>query len=275
MESAQATYLPRLAEIVSVRDETPDTKTFTLKMRDGTFDYKPGQFLELSIFGYGEAPISITSSPTSRYLELCVRAMGKVTKQMHTLGVGDLVGVRGPYGNSFPLEEFSGKHILFVGGGIGLAPLRSLILYGIQHKDKFASLRVLYGARTPADRVFKHELDQWGAIEGVQIGNCVDCDDNSCAFEGEVCLVTTLLAANNIDPDNTVAYVCGPPIMIKFVNQELLRKGLPEDRIIMTMERMMKCGVGKCGHCNMGEKYVCIDGPVFTYAQMKQVPNDE
>lgn len=270
------TYTPELAEIISVLDETPDTKTFTLKMRNGQkLEYKPGQFLELSIFGKGEAPISITSPSTRDNFELCIRSVGKVTTAMHTLKSGDTVGIRGPYGNFFPVEKFYGKDVLFVAGGIGLAPLRSLILYMIDIKDRFGKITILYGARTPADRIFKNELDEWNSIEDVSVKNCVDCDDKSCSFEGEVCLVTEILARETVNPKNTVAFVCGPLIMINSVNQELLKHGLSGDDIIMTLERMMKCGVGKCGHCNIGDKYICIDGPVFSYSKVKDIPKDE
>jgi len=259
----QNPYLPYKATIKSVKQETPDVKTFQLEPCN--FEYMPGQFLELSILGIGEAPISITSSATRKILEISVKLMGQVTGALHELEAGDSVWIRGAYGNGFPLERFEGKEIVFVGGGIGLAPLRSLINYLIDKKN-FKKIYILYGARTPDDLVFKDEFEVWNKEKNVCVHVTVDKGTDD--WKGNVGVVGALLKKIDIAPD-AVSVVCGPPIMIHFVVKDLKSLGFSDDRIISTMERMMKCGIGKCGHCNIGEKYVCVDGPVFTLGDMK------
>ena len=255
-------YLPYKAKIKSIVEETHDVKTFQIEPCN--FEYMPGQFLELSILGIGECPISITSSPT-RDLEISVKLMGTVTGALHELEAGDNVWIRGAYGNGFPVDELEGKEIVFVGGGIGLAPLRSLINYMIDKKN-FKKMYILYGSRTPEDLVFKDEFEVWNKEKGVEVRITVDQGDDE--WKGNVGVVGTLLNEINMGSD-AVAVVCGPPIMIHFVVKDLKSMGFSDDRIISTMERMMKCGIGKCGHCNIGEKYVCLDGPVFTLEDMK------
>jgi len=267
-------YAPNLAAVKKVRDEAEGIKTFTLEFEDReikeSFDYHSGQFVELSIFGVGEAPVSITSSPVNKgYLELSVAAVGKVTQALHLKKEGDVVGIRGPYGNGFPLAEVKGKNILFVGGGIGLAPLRSLINQMFAQRDDFAKISILYGARTLQLLCFVDDLEKWGGAKNSEVLLSVDVPDSK--WKGNVGVVGTLLPKTDIDVKNTMAFVCGPPIMIHFIILDLLKMQFGGEQIITTMERRMECGLGKCGHCNIGGKYVCLDGPVFSYRQLREL----
>jgi len=268
-------YAPHLVAIKKVRDEAEGIKTFTLVFKNSAvgevFDYRPGQFGEVTVFGVGEAPISITSSPVNKgYLELTIAEVGKVTRALHLKQEGDTIGFRGPYGNGFPLDEVAGKDILFVAGGIGLAPLRSLINQMFAERNKFGKISILYGARYPALLCFRDEFKRWAEHENSEMLLTVDtAPDNS--WQGNIGVVGSLLPKIKTNMENTVAFVCGPPIMIHFVILDLLKMGFKEDRIITTMERRMECGLGKCGHCNIGEKYVCLDGPVFSYQQLKEL----
>lgn len=273
-------YEPMLARIVEIVDETPDVKTFTLELEGGAIEYRPGQFAEVSVFGVGEAPFGISSSPTwtkrTGYIQVTVRAVGRVTSALHQLKVGDYVGVRAPFGNGFPVERAEGKRVIIVGGGIGLPPLRSLLNYMLDNRERFGKITLLYGARTPADRVYKRELDEWEKREDLEYLDTVDIADEEWQRLGKrVGVVTTLFPIldeqSPIDPPNTVAFICGPPIMIHFVIIELEKRNVPDENIISTLERHMKCGVGKCGHCAIGHKYVCTDGPVFSWAEMKEL----
>jgi NAD(P)H-flavin reductase len=268
-------YLPHLTKITEMRRETADTLTFRLRFVDPglarAFIFRPGQFVEISVFGVGEAPIGFASGCSNGDgFEVTVKAMGSVTRALHRLQAGDWVGIRGPFGNSFSYEAAKGQDILIVGGGIGLPPLRSLIEAILQEREAFGKITILYGARTPADRVYKEELDRWKNRGDLLVLETVDVGDDS--WTGPVGVVTTLFKQIAPDPSRMIAYTCGPPIMIKFVIQDLLRMGFAEDRIVSTLERYMKCGVGKCGHCAIGHMYVCVDGPVFTYKQIKDLP---
>jgi len=265
-------YLPDLAEIVSIRDETPDTKTLALRFCDPrrweSFDYRPGQFVEVSVFGVGEAPFCLASARDgAASFEITVRNTGSVTRALHDLQPSEQLGVRGPLGNGFPFDEVKGRDILFVGGGIGLPPLRPLIWTMLSHRADFGGMTVLYGARTPADLVYKEELASWEARPDMEFMVTVDVPDQG--WKGNVGVVGSLFPKANVQPSRTVAFVCGPPIMIRFVVKDLLDLGLAEEAIVTTLERHMRCGVGKCNHCLIGDKYVCLDGPVFTYRQMK------
>jgi len=267
-------FLPRIARIVSVRDETPDTKTFALKLRDPgehqRLHFRPGQFLELSVFGFGEAPFCVASSPTRpETVQTTVRRTGKLTSALHALGVGDEVGLRGPCGNCFDLEAARGKDLLFVAGGIGLPPLRSIIWNVLDERKGYGKVTILYGARTPTDLVYKDELEEWKKRSDVKF--LVTVDRSEPGWEGNVGMVPILFDKTELTPDTTLAYVCGPPIMIKFVIQDLLMRGFKEESIISTLERMMQCGVGKCNHCAIGHRYVCRDGPVFNYKQIREM----
>lgn len=268
-------YLPQLAVIEKITDETYDTKTFTLRFVDeayqNQFSFKPGQFVEASVFGVGEAPFGFSSNPNRKdNFDITVRATGTVTNAMHRMKVGDIMGIRGPLGNNFPLEEIKGYNVLFIAGGIGLPPLKSLIEPMLDCRQDFNDFIILYGARTPEDRVYKSILQDWSERSDLQLLQTVDKASNGWA--GHVGVVTTLFDRIKVEPKKTVAFTCGPPIMIRFVIQDLLAMGFPEGHIISTLERYMKCGVGKCGHCAIGHKYICVDGPVFSYQQIKRLP---
>jgi len=270
-------YTPDLAVIKKVCGEAAGIKTFTMEFQEPeiqkSFDYRPGQFVELTVFGVGEAPISITSSPVNKgYLELTVAAVGKVTRALHLRKEKDVVGLRGPYGNGFPFDEVKGKNILFVGGGIGSAPLRSLINQMFAQRRDFAKISILYGVRESRFLCFIDDLEGWGKTENSEVLLTVDAPDAK--WWGNVGVVGSLLPKIDIDIKNTVAFICGPPIMIHFVLLDLLKMGFEEEQIITTMERRMECGVGKCGHCNIGKSYVCLDGPVFSYHQLRELGED-
>jgi len=269
-------YIPRPAVVESVKELTYDTKLYRLRFKhnckcdkSAESDYRCGQFVQVSVLGAGEAPISICSSPTDAgCFELCVRNAGTVTGAVHKLTKGDELGIRGPYGNYFPIEEVQGQDLVFIGGGIGLAPLRSAIKYVLDKRNSYGEMFILYGARTKEDIVFADELDRWGRQKNVRVFTTIDRPQKG--WSGNVGVVTTLLDKIR-HAFKYKAFVCGPPIMIHFTIKELLDIGWAEEDIITTLERYMKCGVGKCGHCYIGGKYVCTDGPVFSYAQINQM----
>jgi sulfhydrogenase subunit gamma (sulfur reductase) len=268
-------YVPQIAIIDRITDETPDTKTFKLRFVDkeyaASFGWEPGQFVQTTVFGAGEAPIGFASSPLERsYFELTIVAKGAVTKAMHALKKGDRVGIRGPFGNCWPLEDAKGMDILIVGGGVGLAPLRPAILQMMANRAEYGQMLLLYGARTPADRNFKYDLEAWGKRGDVNLLQSVDVGD--AAWKDNVGVVTTLFAKIKPDPSKTIAFTCGPPIMIKYATIDLLKMGFSEDRIVTSLERYMKCGVGKCGHCCINHVYLCTEGPVMTYREMRALP---
>lgn len=265
-------YVPYPAVIKAIKEEAYDTKTFSLAFQDRKrqqeFRYKPGQFVELSLLGYGESPISIASSSSeTKYFELCVRRIGRVTEALHRLSNNDIVGIRGPFGNGFPVEEMRNKNLVFVGGGLGLAPLRSLIRTVFANRKDFGRVTILYGARAPSDLLFQDEFAMWGETDNTEV--LVTVDVGSRDWRGHVGVVTTLFPKTTISAQNAVAIICGPSVMFRFVIQELLKIGFAEEAILLTLERFMKCGIGKCGHCNIGSKYVCLDGPVFSYKELK------
>ena len=266
-----ALSLPRMAEIAKVEVLTAQERVFDLKFQDGGgLGHIPGQFVEVSVFGIGEAPISVSSSPTrGDTFQLAVRQVGNVTNALSRLDVGDVVGIRGPFGNGFSLEEMEGKDVLLVAGGIGLFPLRSLIQYVLDNRDAYERVIVLFGARTPAEQIFVDDLAEWRKRSDVEYHETVDVGDD--AWKGNVGVITTLFPNISVEPARTKAVVVGPPIMYRFVISELLKKSIAEEDIILSLERKMKCGQGRCGHCQMGGYYVCTDGPVFTYAQLKKV----
>ena len=264
-------YLPRLAEIVRTEPLTKMEKLFEIKLQNGReLGHQPGQFVEVSLFGIGEAPISISSSPTKKgSFELAVRGVGNVTRALHTLDPGAVLGIRGPFGKGFPVEEMKGKDILFVAGGIGLIPLRSLIHYVLDHRSDFGRVLVLFGAKTPAEQLFLRELSNWRASKEMEYWETVDRSDGQ--WKGNVGVITTLFPKITIDPGKTVAVIVGPPVMYRFAILEAQVKGIPDDQILVSLERRMKCGVGKCGHCQINHLYVCQDGPVFRYARIKDL----
>jgi sulfhydrogenase subunit gamma (sulfur reductase) len=271
----ESIYQPHLAVVKNITDETIDTKTFTLQFMNSEYNkqfrYKSGQFVEASLYGVGEAPFGLCSNPNQQgEFAITVRTIGCVTEAMHKLMPGDVLGIRGPLGNHFPLEEVKGYDILIIAGGIGLPPLKSLIEPMLDCRNDFGQFIILYGARTPENRVYKSILQEWHDRSDIQLLQTVDKPDDS--WTGNVGVVTTLFEKIKLDVRKTIAYTCGPPVMIRFVIQELLLMGLPEDHIISTLERHMKCGIGKCGHCAIGHKYICVDGPVFSYRQIKRLP---
>jgi len=271
-------YLPHLAVIEKTIDETYDTRTFHFNFKDEKlredFAFESGQFCLLSILGVGEAPFCISSSPTRRdHLECSIRKVGKLTRALHRLGEGAEVGFRGPYGNSFPLDFIQGKNLVFVGGGIGLAPLRSLIWNVIDNRDKYGNVDIIYGARSPADLCFTYDLEAWDKGGTVNMVTTVDKGDEE--WTGRVGLVPVVLEEVAPSANNSVAIVCGPPIMIRFTFPALEKLGFTPEQMLTTLEKRMKCGIGKCGRCNIGNLYVCRDGPVFSYAQIKSFVSSE
>lgn len=271
-------YLPHLATVKKIEPQTPDTVLISIVLDNSEvgkqFNYLPGQFAELSVFGVGECPISFTSTPTREgSIEFCVRGVGETTRTLASLYEGDKIGIRGPFGNSFPLEQIKGKNILVVAGGIGLAPLRSLINYILDKRDEYGKMEILYGARRPIDLCFKEELNLWNTYKDVSIYLTVDNGDEK--WKSHVGFVPQFLEELNLLPKNKVAFTCGPPIMIKLVIDILQKKGYQDNQIITTLEMKMKCGVGKCGRCNIGDKYVCQDGPVFTLEELRKIKYGE
>jgi len=235
------------------------------------FRHKPGQFVELSIFGVGEAPISISSPPTRPgVIEICVRKAGKVTGALFELQKGDIVGIRGPFGNPFPLELFKGKDMLLVAGGLGMAPLRSLLWSILDDRQNYGDVILMYGARNPDDILFKYELLSLMNRTDLKYLLSVDVDEEG-IWKQYVGVVTGLFKDVKLNPETTYCALCGPPIMYRFVIMELLKRGVRENHIFASLERMMKCGVGKCGHCTIGEFYCCTDGPVFNYSNIKHI----
>jgi len=264
-------YQPHIAELTRVQPLAEREKIFEFKFKDGkALGHKPGQFVEISLFGIGEMPISISSSPTSNgSFELVIRNVGNVSNAVHSLTEGAMVGIRGPFGNGFPMESLRGKDILIIAGGIGLFPLRSLINYILDKRDEFGRLTLLSGCRTPGERMFVSELEEWCKRLDCEVLETVDRGDD--CWRGNVGVVTTLFSKVHIDPKKTFAITVGPPVMYKYVVAECKKKDLPDEQILLSLERRMKCGVGKCGHCQINGVYVCQEGPVFTYAQIKKL----
>lgn len=273
----ESIYTPQMTQLVSVEEMTDLEKLFTIKAPDGSLGHEPGQFVMVTAPGVGEAPISISSSPsrTDGEFELCVRQVGNVTKAMHKMKAGDTLGIRGPFGASFPVEKFRGKDVLFAPGGLGMAPLRSLINEVIDDRDSFGRVIILYGAKKRSELLFCDEVAEWLERDDVECYLTVDCEDTTedwhpgKKFDCNIGVITTLFPDVSIDAENTIAATCGPPIMYRFVLQEMLGKQIPEDQIYLSLERRMKCGVGKCGHCQIESLYCCQEGPVFSYAEIK------
>ncbi|NQT46885.1 MAG: FAD/NAD(P)-binding protein [Candidatus Omnitrophica bacterium] len=267
-------YLPHPARIIEVKQETPDIKTFKLKFDDEaigrSFDYKPGQFVEASVSGEGEATFCVSNSPTRKgSIECSVKKMGKVTQGLHELDVGDPVGLRGPYGNGFPVEEMKGKNLVFIAGGIGLAPLRSLINYCLDKRADYKTITIINGARSSKDLVYKDEYKVWEKAKDTHLHLTVDYQEEN--WTCMVGMVPKILEEVKPTCENSIAIICGPPIMIKFTMPVLMKLGFCGPAIITTLEMKMKCGVGKCGRCNIGSRYICKDGPVFNYAQLEEL----
>ncbi len=270
---AESIYLPRLAEVVEASAISAREKFFRMRLADGSaLGHMPGQFVQVSVAGAGEAPISVSSSPTAQgpEFELCVRNAGSVTGLLHRLAAGDKVGVRGPFGRGFPVDQLEGYDLLFVAGGLGLVPLRSMVNYAVDRRPEFGQLTLLYGAHTPSDMLFGDELARWKDDLDFTVETSVDVADRE--WTGHVGAITKLFEHISVNPARTVALVVGPPVMFRFVVKCILAKGIFESRIFMSLERRMKCGVGKCGHCQVDDVYVCQKGPVFPYTKLRHLP---
>jgi sulfhydrogenase subunit gamma (sulfur reductase) len=268
-------YVPQLAVIEKITEETWDTKTFRAVFVDeefrNNFTYKPGQFQEVSVFGTGEATFCLTSTATRPgYIEFSVKRFGCVTKALHGLSEGATVGVRAPLGNWFPYESFKGKDLWFIGGGIGMAPLRSLLNFCLDNRDDYGTVNIIYGARSAGDLCFKSEFDEWKNSPNTNLYLTIDREEEG--WTENVGFVPSYLMDLKPNPEGAVAITCGPPIMIKFVLKNLNELGFTDEQIYTTLEMRMKCGIGKCGRCNIGQYYVCTDGPVFSNAQLKGLP---
>ena len=272
-------YKPYLAEVKEIIDETSDTRTIRLQFKDEemkkNFSFKAGQFAEYSVFGEGETTFCIASPPTRmEYIECSFKLAGKVTKSLRRLDIGDVIGLRGPYGNWFPIDEMKGKNIVFISGGIGLAPVRCITWNVLDLRKEFKDITIIYGARSVADLVYKNELEEWKAMKDITTVVTVDPGGETPEWKGEIGFVPTIVEKVAPKADNTIAIVCGPPIMIKFTLPVLQKLGFKDENIITTLENRMKCGLGKCGRCNVGNVYVCKDGPVFSYEQLKSLPDE-
>jgi NAD(P)H-flavin reductase len=263
-------FVPHIATLKDTRDLTPDVRLLNVELDEAVqeyFDYKPGQFAFLSAFGVGESPFGIVSvSHRHEGLKFAVRRVGTVTSALHELEPGAVLGVRGPFGNYFPLESYKGKNILVIGGGIGMAPLRPVINSILGSHDDYGELLIINGARSPADLVFADEFDSWAASPRTRVELTVDRANGD--WPGRVALVPAVVKELQPPPDNTVAIICGPPIMIRFVLTALKELDFANHQIVTTLEAKMKCGLGKCARCNVGDQYVCQDGPVFTLEQI-------
>jgi sulfhydrogenase subunit gamma (sulfur reductase) len=263
-------FIPEPARIVRTYHLTEDVKFFQVRIVDMdkalSFKYRPGQFAMISVLGAGEAPFSISSTPSRPgLLEFCIRKAGTVTNALFRMKENDLIGFRGPYGNGFPVEKMRDKDVLIVVGGLGAAPLRSVLLYCLDNRDQFRMVSLLHGAKRPDEMIFREEFFSLKERDDLECHLAVDEDDTG-TWIANIGVVTTLFPLlKKIDPSNTYALVCGPPIMYKFVIKEFVKLNIPKDQILMTLERRMKCGVGKCGHCAIDYIYTCLDGPVFTY----------
>ena len=270
-------YQPYLMRIAAAIQETPDVKTFRLEFineEEGKkFNFKAGQFGEYSVFGEGESTFCIASSPTREgYIECTFRKMGRVTKALASREVGDTLGFRGPYGNTFPIDQWKGKSLLFVTGGIALPPLRCVIWNALDTRENFKDITIVYGARSVQDLVYKHELAEWGKRGDVKLITTVDPGGETPEWKGQVGFVPTVLEKAAPSSADTIALLCGPPIMIKLTLPILTKLGFSAENIFTTLENRMKCGIGKCGRCNVGKYFVCKDGPVFTFSQVNQLP---
>ena len=272
-------YLPKTAVLDRMVSEIPEVKTFYWHFEDPAEQrafrhFRPGQFAEVSLFGMGEFPTSLPPSPTEDETFFTVRQVGSCTSALHQLKPGEKFAVRGPYGNGFPMEQYYGKNLVFVAGGIGLIPLRSCIVYALKNREKYDRIQIFHGAKTPKELMYVDNLKEWERTPGVECHLTVDRAPEQ--WSGNVGVVGSLFRKPNVQVpvENTIAFVCGPPIMFRFVIKDLLGMGFQEENIVSTLERYMKCGVGKCGHCCIGVAYVCLDGPVFTYRQIKTLGED-
>ncbi|MEO0074770.1 MAG: FAD/NAD(P)-binding protein [candidate division WOR-3 bacterium] len=263
-------FQPFAVKITKIIDETPTIKTFVLDLLGNKFSFDAGQFIELTVPGVGEAPFTPSSSPYIKdTLEMTIMKVGRVTSALFEKKVGDILAIRGPFGKRYPIEKFEKKEVLILGGGVGLAPLRSLFLALAENIKKYGKIYIKYGARTPQDIVYKYQIPEWQTWKGVDVDLSVDVGNN--AWKGKIGVVTILLENSLPNPQEMVAVVCGPPIMMKFGTIKLLEKGFKGSNIYLSMEKNMSCGIGQCGHCRCGRYFVCKDGPVLTWDQIKDI----
>ncbi len=262
-------YVPQSARITKVVPQTYHDTLLSLELTSGeSLEHEPGQFVMASVMGVGEAPFSVSSGPSEGpHFDLCVRAMGNLTNALTSRAEGAEVGIRGPMGKGFPMEQLKGRDLLIVAGGIGLVPLRSLIEALLRDRSDYGTVTLLNGARSPEDMVYREMLQEWEDRDDIDVRMTIDQPHPE--WDGHVGVVTTLFPDLEIAPQHTTAIVVGPPVMYRFVIMECLNKGIADHEIILSLERRMKCGVGKCGHCQINNRYVCIDGPVFSYAELK------
>jgi NAD(P)H-flavin reductase len=268
-------YIPKLAKIIEIKEEVGGAraiKTFRTAFANGSnFEYRCGQCAMLSVFGKGESMISISSSPLVKdFLQFSILKMGRVTTALHEMEVGDLIGIRGPYGNGFPIEDWKGKNILFIGGGIGLAPIWSFLQTALLKKEEYGELTLIYGARTSKDLVFREECER--LKNKMKVFLSIDVAEPG--WNEFVGFVPQNVLDKKPSPADTIAITCGPPIMIKFVIKALKDLHFDDEQIYTTVENKMKCGIGKCGRCNIGPHYVCKDGPVYSWAELKKLPQE-
>jgi sulfhydrogenase subunit gamma (sulfur reductase) len=266
-----STYEIRRATIVKTKKMTETEKFFEIMLLNGeSLDHDPGQFVEVSLFGAGEAPISVSSSPTKRdSFDICVRSVGRLTNLLHQMDEGDEIGIRGPFGKGFPLSIMHGNDLLLIAGGLGIIPLRSLINYVIDRRRDFGKVNILLGCKSPQTMLFSDEIDIWQ--KRMDVNFLCTVDKEAPDWKGNVGLITSLIPGVNLIPNRTFAVVVGPPIMYKFVIKELLNKQIPPNQIVVSLERHMKCGLGKCGHCQIYNIYCCQDGPVFMYDKIMNI----
>ena len=266
--------VPTVVEVIDIVDRTPDVKSFFVRNTDGSglpFQVQPGQCGMISHLPVGEAMISCTWQEEQQYLEFAIKRVGLLTDELHQIEIGQKIGVRGPYGNGFPVEACKGRDMVFIAGGIGLAPLRSFIKYCFKHRQDYGKITIIYGSRSSADLCFKEELfDLWPQEQNTRV--FVTIDNPEPDWDGHVGFVPAYLEELAPSPEGAVAVVCGPPIMIKFVLQSLEKMGYADDQVITTLEMRMKCGIGKCGRCNIGSEFICLDGPVYYLKQLRQLP---
>ena len=272
-------YMPELMKVIGVKQHTADVKSVKIRFQDpattDAFSFRVGQFGMFSAFGSGESTFNICSSSNWKdHIEFCFRKTGMVTESLWRIEEGDSIGFRGPYGNSYPMEDWEGRNLIFIGGGIAMPPIRCAIWYALENRAKYGDITIVYGARTAADFVFADELDQWAQAERTRVVRCVDPGGETPDWNYEVGLIPHVIERAAIPAENSIALVVGPPIMIKFTLPVLDKMGLGPKDIYTSLENRMKCGVGKCGRCNCGPVYVCKEGPIFTLEQLHRLPLD-
>lgn len=280
-------YKPSIMSIAGISRETPDVLTFSLRFSNDAdasafTGWKPGQFGEFTVFGVGESVFALSNAPWRRgddkgadpLLQCTFRDVGKVTHALSRRSVGDVIGFRGPYGNSFPLDDWRGKDLVFIGGGLGMAALRSAMLEAIARKSEFGDIVILNGARSVADMVYKDHMPEWEATDGVRVVRTVDPGGETSDWDGKVGLIPTAFEEMGLSPKNRIVVACGPPIMLHFLFKSLEKMDYDPGQVVTTLENKMKCGVGICGRCNVGPFFVCRDGPVLTWAELNKLPQD-